>query len=130
MADVILMVAQLELSSLRNVVRMMMTLGTEEGMTDKVQVVLNRVGCDFFDGAITLKKAEETIGKSVYWQIPNEPRVMMSSRNAGVPLVQHAPRSKLQQSVAGLADLLCGKGAAAEAPAKKKRAGLFSFNKS
>ena len=47
MADVILLVAQLELSSLRNVVRMLLTLGTEEGLSDKVRVVMNRVGSDF-----------------------------------------------------------------------------------
>src|SRR5947209_1029070 len=58
MADVILLVAQLELSSLRNVVRMLLMLGADEQLAPKVQVVLNRVGseCD-----ISLKKAEETI---------------------------------------------------------------------
>jgi pilus assembly protein CpaE len=127
LANTILLVAQLELSSLRNVVRIMMALGSEDGLCEKVQVVLNRVGCDFFDGAISLKKAEETIGKPVYWQIPNEPRVMMSSRNAGVPLVRHAPRSKLQQSIAGLGDLVAGK--TLEIEPKKKRAGFFSFSK-
>src|SRR4051812_40183199 len=40
MADVILLVAQLELSSLRNVVRMMMTLGNDPALGDKVRVVL------------------------------------------------------------------------------------------
>ena len=84
-----------------------------------------RVGCDFFDGAIGMKKAEETIGKPVFWQLPNDPKAMMSSRNAGVPLLQHAPRSKIQQSIASLADTLCGKGAAEDD--KKKRSGFFSF---
>ncbi len=37
MADVILLVAQLELSSLRNVVRMLLTLGADESLADKVQ---------------------------------------------------------------------------------------------
>jgi Flp pilus assembly CpaE family ATPase len=50
---------------------------------------------------------------------------MMSSRNAGVPLLQHAPRSKIQQSIASLADTLCGKGVAEDD--KKKRSGFFSF---
>src|SRR5260370_967479 len=102
MADVVLLVAQPELSSLRNVVRMMLTLGVEEGLAEKVRIVMNRVGCDFFDGAISLKKAEETIGKPVYWQLPNDPKTMMSSRNAGIPLIQHAPRSKVHQSIISL----------------------------
>jgi len=128
MADVILLVAQLELSSLRNVVRMMMTLGSEEGVADKVRIIMNRVGCDFFDGAISLKKAEETIGKPTFWQIPNDPKVMMGSRNAGIPLLEHAPRSRACQSLAGLADVLSGK-IEVEPDAKKKKSGFFSFNK-
>src|SRR5204862_3039944 len=66
MADVILLVAQLELSSLRNVVRMLLTLDQDEQLGPKVQIVLNRVGAE---GDITLKKAEETIGKPIFWQI-------------------------------------------------------------
>src|SRR5690242_20029724 len=58
MADLILLIAQLDLSSLRNVVRMMATLGTEDNLASKVQIVLNRVGSDT---DISLKKAEETI---------------------------------------------------------------------
>jgi pilus assembly protein CpaE len=128
MADVILLVAQLELSSLRNVVRMMMTLGAEDGLSDKIRIVMNRVGCDFFDGAIGMKKAEETIGKPTFWQIPNDPKVMMSARNAGVPLLVQAPRSRACQSIAGLADILSGKGEV-ESESKKKRSGFFTFSK-
>src|SRR5262249_21652551 len=91
MADVIFLVAQLELSSLRNAVRIMMTLGSEEGIGDKIKIVFNRVGCDFYDGAISLSKAEETLGKPAFWQLPNDAKPMMGSRNAGIPLVQFAP---------------------------------------
>jgi pilus assembly protein CpaE len=109
MADIILLVAQLELSSLRNVVRMLLTLGTEEGLSDKVRVVMNRVGSDFLEGDISLKKAEETIGKPIYYQIPNDAKAMIGSRNAGVPLIQHAPKSRVQQALAGLALQIMGK---------------------
>jgi pilus assembly protein CpaE len=125
MADVILLVAQLELSSLRNVVRMLLTLGAEETLADKVRVVLNRVGseCD-----ISLKQAEETVGKPIFWQVPNDPRAMIESRNAGVPLIQHAPRSKAQQSIAGLAQAICPRNGVAAAPApKKEKKKFFSF---
>jgi MinD-like ATPase involved in chromosome partitioning or flagellar assembly len=50
---------------------------------------------------------------------------MMASRNAGIPLVQHAPRSKIHQSIQGLAEVLSGK--ASEADVKKKKSGFFSF---
>ncbi len=122
MADVILLVSQLELTSLRNTVRILLTLGADPALAEKVKVVLNRVGSD---ADIGLKKAEETIGKPIFWQVPNDARAMIESRNAGVPLLQHAPRCKAQQSLAGLAQALCGKAEAAAAPAKKSR--FFSF---
>jgi pilus assembly protein CpaE len=114
-ADVILLVAQLELSSLRNVVRIVQTLGNDVALGEKLRIVINRVGGD---SDITLKKAEETIGKPIFWQLPNDTKLMMESRNQGVPLLQHAPKSKLQQSFAGLAGAICG--AAVEAPVKEK----------
>src|SRR5262249_48098512 len=118
------LVAQLELSSLRNAVRIMMTLGSEEGIGDKIKIVFNRVGCDFYDGAISLSKAEETLGKPAFWQLPNDAKPMMGSRNAGIPLVQFAPRSKVHQSIVALADALCGKTEHDEP--KRKRNGFFS----
>jgi pilus assembly protein CpaE len=121
-SDVILLVAQLELTSLRNVVRMLHTLGSEEGLADKVRVVINRVGSE--EGDITLKKAEETIGKQIFWQIPNDYKAMLGARNAGVPLLTHAPKSKAQQSMVGLVAALTGKTAAEP---KKERRGFFSF---
>jgi pilus assembly protein CpaE len=122
MADVILLVTQLELTSLRNTVRILLTMEAEEGLTEKIRVVLNRVGSE--EGDIGMEKAEETIGKPIYFQIPNDFKAMMGSRNAGVPLIQHSPKSKAHLAVLGLANALCGKQQAAapssaEKPAKK-----------
>jgi pilus assembly protein CpaE len=126
MADVILVVAQLELSSLRNVVRMMLTLGANENLADKVKVVINRVGSET---DISLKKAEETIGKPIFWQIPNDTKPVMGSRDAGVPLLQHAPRCKSQLAIAGLARSLCGRGlnGSGDHGDKKEKRKFFSF---
>ena len=126
MADQILLVCQLELSSLRNTVRVLMTLGAEQELANKVKVIVNRVGSDYQETGISLKKAEETIGKPIFWQVPNDSKAMLGSRNAGVPLLQHAPKSKTQQSIAGLVQALGAKGAEAEAPKKEKK-GFFSF---
>ena len=122
MADTIVLVSQLELTSLRNTVRILLTLSADPSLGDKVRVVLNRVGSD---ADIGLKKAEETIGRPIFWQVPNDARAMIESRNAGVPLLQHAPKSKVQQSIAGLALALTGKTEPAPAPSKKSR--FFSF---
>jgi pilus assembly protein CpaE len=115
MADVILLVAQLDLTSLRNVVRMLLTLGSDEHTADKVRIILNRVGSET---DISLKKAEETIGKPIYWQVPNDPKSMIESRNQGAPLAQFAPKCKAQLSIASLAQALCGK---EEQPAVKEK---------
>jgi pilus assembly protein CpaE len=123
MSDVVLLVAQLELTSLRNVVRMLHTMDKEEGLGDKVKVVMNRVGVE--DSDITLEKAQETIGKPIYWQVPNDYKSMLGARNAGVPLLIHAPKCRVHQSLTGLANALCGK-TPAEA-AKEKRRSFFSF---
>jgi pilus assembly protein CpaE len=123
MSDVVLLVAQLDLTSLRNVVRMLHTFGQEEGLAEKIKVIMNRVGSD--DGEIGLKKAEETIGKPIFWQIPNDFKAMLGARNAGEPLLMHAPRSKAQLSLVGLANSLCGK--APPESMRRERRSLFSF---
>jgi len=128
MADEILVMAQLELSSLRNIVRMLLTLGADDNLNNKVKIVVNRTGADYLEGDISVKKAEETIGRPIFWQIPNDSRAVIGARNEGVPLLQHAPKSKAQQSIAGLARALSSKGNGQEgAQPKKERRGFFSF---
>jgi pilus assembly protein CpaE len=106
LADDVLLVSQLELSSLRNVVRILMALGHEEGLADKVQVVVNRVGSETLEGDISLKKAEDIIGKGIFWQIPNDAKAALAAKVEGVPLIRHAPRSRVHQSIVGLAKAL------------------------
>jgi pilus assembly protein CpaE len=127
MADAILLVAQLELSSLRNVVRLVHCLGAEENLADKVRVVVNRFGADSVEEGISLKKAEEVIGKPIFWQIPNDPKAVIAARVAGQPLVKHAPKSRVQQSIAGLAQALYGK--PVSGPDKGSKGGWGFFGK-
>ena len=91
LADQIMLVAQLELSSLRNVVRLVHCLGGEENLADKVRVVVNRQGADTVEEGISLKKAEEVIGKPIFWQIPNDPKSVIGARVSGQPLVEARP---------------------------------------
>jgi pilus assembly protein CpaE len=123
MADDILMITQLDLPCLRNVVRLMMTFDNDESLRNKVRIVVNRVGQD--TGQISLKKAQETIGRDIYWQVPNDYRVMVEVRNNGVPLIQHAPKAGITSSIMQLADSLCGKdredGESTEKDSKSRR---------
>ena len=109
LADVILLVTQLELSSLRNAVRIIHHMSEDETTANKLRIVLNRVGSDFWEGDIDLKKAEETIGKPFYWKIPNDFKAVMSSLRGGRPFDSAGAEIKVQQSIARLADDLCGK---------------------
>jgi pilus assembly protein CpaE len=119
MSNLILLIAQLELSSLRNVVRLIHSLSPEGDLGDKLRVVVNRAGSDLTEDGITVKKAEEVIGKPIFWQIPNEAKPMLQARVNGQPLVQFAPRSKVQQSFQGLVQALTGRAPAPE-PVRRK----------
>jgi pilus assembly protein CpaE len=122
MANHILLVTQLDLPCLRNVVRLMMSLNEMEGIGEKVKIIVNRAGLD--TGHITLKKAEETIGKEIYWQLPNEYRTMIEARNNGVPLIEQAPKAAITQAIVGLAAALFDEGKPESPAAAKKSSGL------
>ena len=104
MADHILFITQLDLPCLRNVVRLMESFKEMEGMSEKIKVVVNRVGFD--QSHISIKKATDTIGHEVFWQLPNDHRTMGSTRNDGVPLVDEAPKAAITQSIVSLAKSL------------------------
>ncbi len=107
MADHVLLVTQLDLPCLRNIVRLMSSFNEMESLADKIKIVVNRVGLD--NGQITTKKAQETIGKEVFWQFPNDYRTMVEVRNNGVPLVEQSPKAAVTQSYLALADWFSGK---------------------
>ncbi len=122
MSDCILLVTQLELSSLRNVVRLVHTLSVEGDLGDRIRVVVNRAGSENMEEGITIKKAEEVVGKPIFWQIPNDSKPMLTSRVAGMPLIKHSPKCRAQQSIQGLVQAITGKAIGAEA----KKKGWFS----
>ena len=105
-ANDVLMVAQLDLPCLRNLVRLLMSFDEIEGLRDKLKIVVNRVGLE--SGQIKLKKATETIGREIFYQIPNDYRTMVEVRNNGVPLLEQAPKAPITLAIQGLADLLSG----------------------
>lgn len=104
-AEHILLLTQLDLPCLRNVVRLLMSLDEVEGLKEKVRIVVNRVG---LESQISLKKAQETIGREIFWQVPNDYRTMAEVRNNGVPLIEHAPRANITQALLGLSAAISG----------------------
>jgi pilus assembly protein CpaE len=120
MSNLVLLIAQLELSSLRNVVRLIHSLSLEGDLADRLRVVVNRTGSEHMEDGITVKKAEEVIGKPIFWQVPNDAKPMIGSRVNGAPLIKFAPKSKIQQNIQGLTQAITGRAPAAEGAAKKK----------
>jgi pilus assembly protein CpaE len=123
----VLLVTQLDLPCLRNVVRLMMSFNELPRLKDKVKIIVNRAGLD--SGQISLKKAQETIGREIFWQLPNDYRTMVEVRNNGVPLVEQAPRAAITQSIVQLAETFSDDARAADEaePAKGSKARWLSF---
>jgi pilus assembly protein CpaE len=126
-SDRVLLITQLDLSCLRNVIRILQFLDHYPTIRAKVEIVVNRVGLEDCD--ISLNKALDAIGRSVFWQLPNDYAVMAGSRNNGVPLCQFAPRGRLTRSMQEMVQKLISPDdqnrPAEEAP--KKRGGLFGL---
>lgn len=102
MSNHVMLVTQMDLPCLRNVVRLIQYFDTLESIGDKLQVVLNRFGLS--DNQISYNKALDTIGREVFWKIPNDYATMVESRNNGVPLIMQAPKAKLTRSYVEMAE--------------------------
>lgn len=102
MSNHVMLVTQMDLPCLRNVVRLIQYFDTLESIGDKLQVVLNRFGLS--DNQISYNKALDTIGREVFWKIPNDYATMVESRNNGVPLIMQSPKAKLTRSYVEMAE--------------------------
>lgn len=127
-SDQILLVTQLDLPCLRNVVRINQFLEERE-LGDKVRIIVNRVGLG--DSQISLSKALDTVGREIFWQIPNEFSPVIESRNNGVPLIKEFPKAKITRAIQQLASKIDSsiRSGVTETNEEKKRGGLFSFLK-
>lgn len=106
LATRVILVTQLDLPCLRNTVRLLMSFEELEGLSEKVEVVVNRVGFDA--GQIGLKKAKETLGRELFATLPNDGRTFAAVRNNGVPLQVQAPKAPITAAVRDLASRLSG----------------------
>lgn len=124
-ADLILMVGQYELSSIHNISRLLPTFRAVEGLYEKIRVLMNRVGAE--DQKISRAKAEEFMQIGVFWQVNNDSRSLLGSRNEGKPLIQFAPKSKPCQDLMELARALTPTNQPVVEEEQPKKKGAFSF---
>ena len=101
MADIIVMVVQLDLTCLRNTARLLQLFQQFEGFTERVRLVANRSGSH--ESEISFKKAEETLKMPITYQIPNATKMVHAARAKGVPIDAVAPGSRIHQSILEIA---------------------------
>jgi pilus assembly protein CpaE len=121
MADVILVVLQLDLTCLRNTSRLLRLFQQFDGVPERIKLVANRVGSH--DSEISIKKAEETLKMPISWQIPNETKLFSVARAQGVPIESISAGCRTQQLILNMARSLQPNPAPALA---KPRRGLFA----
>ncbi|HVJ80420.1 MAG TPA: AAA family ATPase [Planctomycetia bacterium] len=105
-ADDVLVAMQLDMSSLYNVIRLNDSLSENHALLDKTKLVANRTGSDF---GITIERAEETIGRRISFQIPNDARTVSFARDNGKPLYGHARGTKVFQAMLQMTNTLVGR---------------------
>ena len=120
-ADDSLVVAQLDLTCLRNTARLLGLYRQEEGLVDRVKLVVNRAGSN--EAEISQAKAEETLGLPISWQIPNATKLFFAARAKGVPIESIATGSRSHQAILQIARAVRPFPEAEEA---KPRRGLFA----
>lgn len=102
MADTVLVVTILSLPCLSNVSRLVKffyDLGNpaEEG----VKIIINRY---MKNSDISLKDAEKSISKKIFWTVPNDYKLTISAINQGKVLSDIATRSPIAKSIKDLAE--------------------------
>jgi pilus assembly protein CpaE len=121
MADVILVVLQLDLTCLRNTARLMQLFQQFDGLMERVKLVVNRSGSH--DAEISQKKAEETLRMPISFHVPNATKLFFAARAKGVPIDAIATGSKSHQAILQIARSVRPYPVAEEAKPKK---GLFA----
>jgi pilus assembly protein CpaE len=103
LADTILLIAGLDVPTVRNVRRCLNLFGNLGYGEDKVKLIINR---EQKKSKVTLADLEEIAERSVFLQMPSDYNTLIKSIDAGVPAVLQAPKSSISRSIQGLAERL------------------------
>ena len=135
LADTIMVIAGLDVPTVRNT-RRCLSLFAQLGYTqDKVRLVLNR---DTKKSKVTLEDLEETAGCPVFWQLPSDYKSLIDAIDSGVPAMLQNPKSKIAKSIEDLTYELCrllseepveSPSATMEAPPQRRMMKLPYFNR-
>jgi pilus assembly protein CpaE len=102
MAETVLVSAILSLPCLTNVSRFLkLFYDLGRPREEQIKIVINRFTKN---SDISLKDAEESISKQIFWVVPNDFKLTMSAINRGTPLTEVAPKSAVARSIREMAD--------------------------
>lgn len=130
-ADLILLVATLELPAVKNVKLSLDVMESLKYPAEKIRVILNRYSEEI---GLPREELEKSLHFPVAARIPSDGRVVVASVNRGVPFYQTDPRSRVAQAIRNLAAQVAGtaepeaatvaEGAEPAGGARKPRRGL------
>jgi pilus assembly protein CpaE len=104
MSDTLLIISILSLPCLHNTHNLLQSLkGLSILPQDRMQVVINRY---LKKSDVSIREAEESIRKKIFWSIPNDYKATMSAINQGKPLSQVVRKASVTQSIREMADYL------------------------
>lgn len=105
-SDKLFLISILSLPCLVNVKRLRESMNTFGQIdADKVKIIANRFEKK---GVISISEAEQVILNNFFYTIPNDYQSTMEAINAGKPLLDVAPSSKVEKSYIDLAALITG----------------------
>jgi pilus assembly protein CpaE len=103
LADDVLLVSSVDVPTIRNTRRYLDLFERLEVPRDRVRLVVNR---HQDAGRLGIKDLENTVGKEVFWCLPNDYRPMSAAIDNGNPVVMDSPRSRLSKSYREMGDAL------------------------
>jgi pilus assembly protein CpaE len=99
-ASSILLVTRLDFTSLRNCRRILEYLQDLELPSGKVRLVVNRYGQP---NELPVEEAEGALGQKLTHFIPEDSKTVNGANNIGMPVVTHAPNTRVAQAMASVA---------------------------
>ncbi len=123
-ADLILIVCQLLVPSLRNAKRLMDTLRQMGVPEDRVEIIINR--SDGRSGRLTEQNVEETMKKPVFATVPNDYQFVARSIDFGTPIASLDRNNPVRAAIRKVARKIISGSSAPPVDQKEERKGLFS----
>jgi pilus assembly protein CpaE len=99
-ADSILLVTRLDFTSLRSCRRILEHLQELDVPPANVRVIVNRHGQP---NELPVDEAEDALGQKLTQFIPEDAKTVNGANNIGIPVVSHAPKTRVAQAMVGVA---------------------------